>query len=106
MNHPKSQTARDSALRPESSNPIQQLTGQVSSHDNQYQCGHPLFQLGMVAARPITSPSRKNQRTCLAAVGGAKRAHIHAQNIEMATKHAVLAMSAWSEGMRPRTTSL
>ena len=70
---------RDSVLRPESSNPSQQLTGQVSSHANQYQCGHPLFQLGMVAARPITSPRRKNQSTCRAALGGAKRAQTHSQ---------------------------
>src|SRR6266404_7410398 len=105
MNHPEIQAARESVLRPESSNPIQQLTGQVSSHASQYQCGHPLFQLGMVAARPITSPKRKNQSTCRAAVGGAKRAQTHAQNIEITTKHAVLAMRALSEGMRPRTKS-
>jgi hypothetical protein len=29
-----------------SSRPIQQLIGQVSSQDNQYQCGQPLLQLG------------------------------------------------------------
>ena len=57
----------ESARRPASSRPIQQLTGQVSSQDSQYQCGQSLLQLGMVAAMPITSPMIKNQSTCRAA---------------------------------------
>ena len=32
---------------------MQQLMVQVISHDNQYQWGHPLFQLGMTATVPM-----------------------------------------------------
>src|ERR1700688_31467 len=93
------------ARRPASSRPIQQLAGQVSSQDNQYQCGQPLLQLGIVAAMPMTSPTIKNQSTCRAARPGAKRAQSHAQSIEMTTKNAVLATRAVSEGTRPLTKS-
>src|SRR5664280_47373 len=88
-----------------SSRPIQQLTGQVSSHDSQYQCGQPLLQLGTVAARPMTSPRMKNQSTWRAALSGAKRAQIHAQRIETTTKQAVLAMSGVFDGTWPGTKS-
>jgi hypothetical protein len=57
------QAGSASARRPASSRPIQQLTGQVSSDDNQYQCGQPLLQLGIMAAMPITSPRKKNHST-------------------------------------------
>lgn len=50
-------------LDPPSCRPIQQLIGHVSNHDNQYQCGHPLLQFGIVAAIPITSPIAKNHST-------------------------------------------
>jgi hypothetical protein len=102
-----STTAADgrSSRHPISSSPIQQLTGQVRSQDNQYQCGHPLLQLGIVAAMPIASPTTKNQSTCCADRLGAKRAQSHAQRIEMTTKKAVLAMSAELDGVRPLTKS-
>src|ERR1700688_2331352 len=93
------------ARRPASSKPIQQLTGHVSSHDNQYQCGQPLLQLGIVAAIPIASPKIKNQSTCFAARPGANRAHSHAQKIDTITKSAVLVTRALFEGMRPLTKS-
>ena len=78
--------------------PIQQLMGHVRSHESQYQCGHPLDQLGMMAAIPITSPRMKNHSTCLEGRFGAKRAHIQAQRMEITTKKAVLARSAALEG--------
>ncbi len=99
----RSQAEGEAARRPASSKPIQQLSGQVSSQDNQYQCGQPLLQLGMVETTPITSPRRKNQRTCLAARPGAKRAQSQAQKIEMSTKSAVLVIRAVWEGTWPRT---
>ena len=60
---PRSETQREreSVCRPESSRPIQQLTGQVSSHDNQYQCGQPLLQLGIMAPIPIASPKQRTR---------------------------------------------
>src|SRR5664280_287934 len=61
---PITQAEGESVRRPASSRPIQQLTGQVSSQDNQYQCGQPLLQLGIIAAMPIASPRIKNQSTC------------------------------------------
>ena len=86
---------------PASFRPIQQLMGQVSSHEIQYQWGQPLDQLGMVAPRPITSPRIKNQRTCVAGRRGANRAQTQAQRIEITTKKAVLARSGGLEGMCP-----
>lgn len=68
------------------SSPIQQLTGQVSSHESQYQWGHPLLQLGIVAAPPINSPMMQNHSTCMAGRLGAKRAHTHAHRIDTTTK--------------------
>lgn len=97
--------ARASAFRSPSFAPIQQLIGHVSNHDNQYQCGQPLLQFGMVAATPITSPMVKNHNTCFDAFRGANFAHIHAQKIETITKHPVLAISAGFEGMCPFTKS-
>jgi len=73
----ETQAERESR-RPLSSRPIQQLTGQVSSQDNQYQCGQPLLQLGIIAPMPIASPRTKNQSTCRAARPGAKRAQTQA----------------------------
>src|ERR1700690_2099885 len=102
---PITQAEGESARRPASSRPIQQLTGQVSSQDNQYQCGQPLLQLGIIAAMPIASPRIKNQSTCRAARPGAKRAHSQAQRIETTTNSAVLAMRAGAEGIRPLTKS-
>jgi hypothetical protein len=98
----RTQVAGESGRRSASSRPIQQLTGQVSSQDNQYQCGQPLLQLGIIAPMPITSPRIKNQSTCRAARPGAKRAQSQAQRMETTTKSAVLAMRAVSEGTRPR----
>jgi hypothetical protein len=86
----RNQAAAGPARRSASSSPIQQLTGQVSSQDNQYQCGQPLLQLGIIAAMPIASPTMKNQNTCRAARPGAKRAQSQAQRIEMTTNSAVL----------------
>jgi len=83
----------------------QQLTGQVASQDSQYQCGHPLLHLRIIAPMPITSPTMKNQNTCREARLGAKRAQIQAQRIEMTTNRAVLMMRGASEGTRPLTTS-
>src|SRR5664280_3451660 len=94
---PITQAEGESARRPASSRPIQQLTGQVSSQDNQYQCGQPLLQLGIIAPMPITSPTMKNQSTCRDARPGAKRAQSHAQRIETTTKRAVLVMRGASE---------
>src|ERR1022692_4420827 len=102
---PITQAEGESARRPASSRPIQQLTGQLSSQDNQYQCGQPLLQLGIVAPMPITSPTIKNQSTCRAARPGAKRAQSQAQRVETTTKSVVLAMRAVREGTRPRTKS-
>src|ERR1022692_1714873 len=102
---PITQAEGESVRCPASSRPIQQLTGQVSSQDNQYQCGQPLLQLGIIVAMPIASPRIKNQSTCRAALPGAKRAQSQAQRIETTTKNAVLAMRAASEGMRPLTKS-
>src|ERR1035437_1820599 len=99
------QAEGESARRPANSRPIQQLTGQVSSQDNQYQCGQPLLQLGIIVAMPIASPRIKNQSTCRAARPGAKRAQSQAQRIETTTNSAVLAMRAASEGTRPLTKS-
>jgi len=70
----RTQAEGESIRRPASRRPIQQLTGQVSNQDNQYQCGQPLLQLGTVAAMPITAPMTKNQNTCRAVRPGAKRA--------------------------------
>src|ERR1700733_8225652 len=95
----------DGARRWPSSRPIQQLTGHVSSQDNQYQCGQPLLQLGTVAAAPIASPMTKNHNTCRVALLGAKRAQRPAQTIETTTNSAVLVMRAESEGTRPLTKS-
>ncbi len=88
-----------------SAHPIQQLTGQLSSHDSQYQCGQPLLQFGIVAATPITSPTMKNHNTCRPALPGANRAHTHAHTIEITTNSAVLAASAAFDGTRPLTKS-
>src|ERR1035438_3977769 len=101
----RTQAEAESARRPAASRPNQQLTGQVSSQDNQYQCGQPLLQFGIVAPMPITSPMMKNQRTCRPARRGAKRAQSQAQRIETATKNAVLAMRAWFDGTRPGAKS-
>src|SRR3954452_7183851 len=90
---------------PASSRPTRQLTGHVSNHDSQYQCGQPLLQLGIIAATPITSPTTKNQSTCRPARPGAKRAQIHAHRIEMTTKNAVLAIRGALEGIRSFTKS-
>src|SRR4051812_34190570 len=92
-------------LRRLRSSPIQQLIGQAISHDSQYQCGHPLFQFGMVATSPITSPRTNSHSTPRAALVGAKRAHSQAQKMEIAMNSAVLAMSALFDGMRPLTKS-
>src|ERR1039458_9149060 len=102
---PVTQAEGESVRRPASSRPIQQLTGQVSSQDNQYQCGHPLLQLGIVAPMPIASPRIKNQSTCRAARRGARRAQSQAHSIETTTKSAVLVMRAVLEGTRPLTKS-
>ena len=95
----ETQVEGEPAWRPESRRPIQQLTGQVSSQDNQYQCGQPLLQVGMIAPMSIASPMIKNQSTCRAARPGAKRAQSQAQRTEMTTKNAVLASRAALEGM-------
>lgn len=94
-----------SPFRPESKSPIQQLTGHVSNHEIQYQCGHGLLQLGRVAPKPITSPITKNQSTCRAARLGANRAQTHAQRMDTSTKNAVLAISARFEGTFPFANS-
>src|ERR1700691_2700848 len=99
------QATDDLAWERVSTRPIQQLTGQVSSQDNQYQCGQPLLQLGIVAPMPITSPTMKNQSTWREARPGAKRAQSQAQRIETATKRAVLVMRAALDGTRSLTKS-
>jgi len=71
----------------------------MSSQDNEYQCGHPLLQLGIVKPMPITSPMIRNQSTCLAARPGARRAQSQAQRIEIIAKKAVLAMRGLEEGI-------
>ena len=91
------------SLRRASSRPIEQLIGQVSSHDNQYQCGQPLLQLGMIEAMPITSPMMKNQSTWPPARRGATRAHSQAQKIELTTNRPVLVSRALFEGTCPFT---
>src|SRR4051794_2909536 len=91
--------------RAASSSPIQQLIGQVNSQDSQYQCGQPLLQFGMMAAAPITSPSRKKHSTCRAGRAGAKRAQTQAQRTETRTNRAVLAMRALSDGILPFSKS-
>src|SRR5215469_10942156 len=91
------------ALRLPSRSPIQQLSGHISSQDTQYQCGQPLFQLGIVAAMPMTSPTIKNQSTCRLGRDGASRAQSHAQRVEMTRKSAVLASRGELDGTRPLT---
>src|SRR5207245_1975091 len=85
--------------------PIQQLIGQATNHDSQYQCGQPLFQFGIVAPIPIASPRTKNQSTWRVARPGAKRAQSHAQKIEITMKNVALAIRAEFEGTRPLTKS-
>ena len=68
------------AERGASIRPIQQLIGHVSSQESQNQWGNPLFQFGIVNARPMTSPRMKNQRTWRPGRFGAKRAHTQAQS--------------------------
>src|SRR5271165_6876144 len=101
----RTQAMAESSRRPAFIRPIQQLTGQVSSQDNQYKCGQPLLQLGIIAAIPITSPMMKNQSTCRAGRFGAKRAHTQAHRMETTTKNAVLAARAVFEGTFPLTKS-
>jgi len=77
----------------------------VNSQDSQYQWGHPLLQLGMMAATPITSPMMKNQSTCRPARAGENRAQIHAHRIETTTNKPVLEINAAFEGIRPFSKS-
>jgi len=90
---------------PDSTSPIQQLTGQLSNHDSQYQCGQPFDQFGMMATTPITSPRMNSQNTCVEGRRGAKRAHTYAHAIEITMKNPVLQRSGASDGIWPFSKS-